>query len=146
MSNNTNNSANNHSALALRLALGSVLLSHGLLKVLVFGLAGTVGFFASIGLPAVAAYLTIFGELAGGLALLLGVYTRLAAVLSIPILLGATWAHIGNGWVFNNQGGGWEYPALLVVLAAIVAVQGAGAYALGGIRIVDAFVPRALRA
>lgn len=144
--NNNTASNNTFSTLTLRLTLGSVLIAHGLLKVLVFGIAGTVGYFASIGLPAAAAYLTIFGELAGGIAIFLGIYTRLAALLSLPILLGATWAHLGNGWVFNNTGGGWEYPALLVILAANVAIQGAGSFALGGIRFLDALVPAALRA
>jgi putative oxidoreductase len=135
-----------HSALALRLTLGTILLAHGLLKVLVFTVPGTVGFFAGLGLPPVAAYLTIFGELAGGIALLLGVYSRLVALLSLPILLGATWAHIGNGWVFNNTGGGWEYPLLLTVLAAIVLVQGGGSLAIRRLPLVDNLIPAALRA
>lgn len=106
----------------LRITLGLILLAHGFLKVLVFGIAGSVGFFESLGLPAFAAYLTIAGEIAGGLGLIMGVYSRLAAALSIPLLLGASWAHLGNGWVFSNQGGGWEYPMLLTVLALIVAI------------------------
>ena len=118
-------------AALLRITLGLILLSHGLLKVLVFGFNGTVGFFESIGLPAVVAYLTIFGEIAGGLGLITGIFSRLAAILSIPILLGASWVHLGNGWVFSNPGGGWEYPVLLVVLAVIVAIQGPGLYAMG---------------
>lgn len=124
---NENNSQPLGTAL-LRITLGIILLAHGLLKVLGFGIAGTVGYFESLGLPAFVAYLTIFGELAGGLALILGVYCRLAAGLSIPLLLGATWVHLGNEWVFSNQGGGWEYPLLLVVLAVIVAIQGTGSY------------------
>ena len=92
-------SSQNLGAFALRTTLGTILLSHGLLKLLVFTVAGTVGFFESLGLPAIVAYLTIFGEVAGGAALLLGVYTRLTALLSLPILLGATWAHSANGWV-----------------------------------------------
>ncbi len=118
-------------ATLLRIVLGVILLAHSLLKIFVFTIPGTVGFFESLGLPAIIAYLTIFGELAAGIALIIGVLPRLAAALSVPILLGATWAHIGNGWVFSNQGGGWEFPALLVVLAIIVAIQGAGTYALG---------------
>ncbi len=118
-------------AALLRIALGIILLAHSLLKIFVFTIPGTVGFFESLGLPAIVAYLTIFGELAAGIALIIGVLPRLAATLSVPILLGATWAHLGNGWVFSNQGGGWEFPALLAVLAMIVAIQGAGAYALG---------------
>ena len=61
------NTANHkHGAFLLRVALGTVLLEHGLLKVVVFTVPGTVGFFESIGLPASVAYLTIFAELVGG--------------------------------------------------------------------------------
>ncbi len=133
-------------ALGLRLSLGSILLAHGLMKILVFGVAGTVGFFGSLGLPAIAAHLTIFGEVVGGLALLLGVLTRLAAVLSLPILLGSVWAHAGNGWVFSNAGGGWEFPLLLVVIAGLVAMQGAGSFALERQPAFAALLPRGLSA
>lgn len=133
-------------AFVTRAALGTILLSHGLLKVFVFTVPGTVGFFESLGLPAIVAYLTIFGELAGGTAILLGIYTRLAATLSLPILLGATWAHINNGWVFSNEGGGWEFPLLLVVLAVSVALQGSGRYAIGKLPVIDGFIPTALKA
>ena len=90
--------------------------------------------------------MTIFGEVAGGAALLLGVYSRLTALLTLPILLGATWVHIGNGWVFNSQGGGWEFPALLVVLATVVAIQGAGSFALRKLPVIDSFIPEPLKA
>ncbi len=133
-------------ATLLRVSLGILLLAHGLLKVFVFTVPGTVGFFASLGLPAIVAYATIFGELAGGLALIAGFMTRLAAVLSFPILLGATWAHLGNGWVFSNQGGGWEFPLLLAVLSVVVALQGSGAYALERLTIIQKLMPRGLKA
>lgn len=136
----------NYGATLSRLSLGSVLLSHGLLKVLVFTVPGTVGYFESLGLPAIAAYLTIFAEIVGGTAILLGFYTRLAALLSLPLLLGALWAHSGNGWVFSADGGGWEFPLLLLALAVIVAVQGAGAFALRKLPIIDAYIPEILRA
>jgi putative oxidoreductase len=133
-------------AALMRATLGVLLLSHGLLKIYVFTVPGTVAFFGDLGLPPIAAYLTIFGEVAGGLALISGVMTRPAALLSLPILAGALWAHSGNGWVFSNQGGGWEFPALLAALAVIVAVQGAGAYALGprlaALTPVPRFLPR----
>jgi putative oxidoreductase len=135
-----------YGATLTRLSLGIILLAHGLLKVFVFTIPGTIGFFESIGLPAIVAYLTILGEIAGGAALILGVYTRLTALLSLPILLGATWAHIGNGWVFSNQNGGWEFPALLAVLAASVALQGSGAFAVAKLPIVDNFIPQILKA
>ena len=60
----------NYGALLTRLSLGGVLLSHGLLKVFVFTIPGTVGYFESLGLPAMAAYLTIFAEIVGGSALI----------------------------------------------------------------------------
>lgn len=110
----------------LRIHLGAILLAHGWLKISVFKLAGTVGYFASLGLPSIVAYLTIFGEIAGGLALILGVQTRLAAALSVPILLGATFVHLGNGWLFSAEGGGWEFPASLTIIALAVAFMGSG--------------------
>lgn len=136
----------NYGALTARIALGSILLSHGLLKVLVFTVPGTVGYFESLGLPAFAAYLTIFGELAGGAAILIGLYTRLAALLSVPILVGAVAVHAANGWVFSNQGGGWEFPLLLVVLAIAVALQGNGTFAIRKLPLVDALIPTFLKA
>lgn len=114
-----------------RIALGIVLFAHGyILKVETFTIGGTVGFFESIGLPAIAAYLVIGGEILGGIALILGAFTRLAAWLSLPILLGATWMHLGNNWVFSAEGGGWEFPILLVALALAVGFGGAGKYAI----------------
>ena len=113
-----------------RISLGTILLAHGLLKVFIFTIPGTVGFFESLGLPAIIAYLTIFGEIAGGTALLLGIYTRLTALASLPILLGATWAHIDNGWVFSNQGGGWEFPLFWTAAQSGIALMGPGAFAL----------------
>lgn len=110
----------------LRIHLGAILLAHGWLKISVFTVAGTVGYFASLGLPSIVAYLTIFGEIAGGLALILGVQTRLAAALSVPILLGATFVHLGNGWLFSAEGGGWEFPASLTIIALAVAFMGSG--------------------
>jgi putative oxidoreductase len=114
-----------------RIALGIVLFAHGyILKVETFTIGGTVGFFESIGLPAIAAYLVIGGEILGGIALILGAFARLAAWLSLPILLGATWMHLGNNWVFSAEGGGWEFPILLVALALAVGFGGAGKYAI----------------
>lgn len=115
----------------LRIAFGIILVAHGyLLKVETFTIAGTVGFFGSLGLPPIAAYLVIFGEIAGGLALIFGVLTRVAAWLTLPIMLGAIWPHAANGWLFSAPNGGWEFPALLAVLSVVIGLAGAGAYAL----------------
>jgi len=121
----------NTSALILRLSLATVLLVHSLyLKLVVFTLAGTAQFFASIGLPEMLAYFVFVVEAVAGLALLLGFKTRLFSVLVIPVLLGATWAHSTNGWLFTNTGGGWEYPLLLTLLAVVQAGLGDGKYAI----------------
>ncbi|MFT6100043.1 MAG: putative oxidoreductase [Arenicella sp.] len=141
-----NTSTSNHGAFLNRIALGSILLAHGALKIFVFTIPGTVGFFESLGLPAMMAYLTIFGEVAGGTALILGVYPRLVALLSLPILAGAAWTHLGNGWLFSNQGGGWEFPVLLVLLALVVAMQGAGSFAIKRLPIIDKLIPASLKA
>jgi putative oxidoreductase len=141
-----NNTSSNHGAFLTRITLGSILLAHGALKIFVFTIPGTVGFFGSLGLPAIVAYLTIFGEVIGGAALILGVYPRLVALLSLPILLGAAWVHSGNGWLFSNEGGGWEFPILLIILATVVAIQGAGSFAINKIPGVDRLIPSSLKA
>lgn len=119
------------SALILRVALGTVLLAHSLyLKLLVFSLAGTAQFFASIGLPEILAYVVFLAESVAGVALLLGFNTRIFSALVIPILLGATWVHLPNGWLFSNAGGGWEYPLILVFMATVQLGLGDGKYAI----------------
>lgn len=120
-----------YAALILRVSLGVLLLAHGLLlKVFTFGLPGTVGFFQSIGYPGFFAYLVIAGEILGGLALILGVWTRWVALLMLPILIGATLQHIGNGWLFSAAKGGWEFPAFWTVTLIVQALLGDGAHAL----------------
>jgi len=117
-------------AFLLRVALGAMFIAHGLLKVAVFGVAGTVGFFESIGLPAVLAYFTIGAEVLGGLLLIVGYQTQLATLALLPVMLGATWVHSGNGWLFSAPNGGWEYPAFLTVAMVAQILMGAGAFAL----------------
>lgn len=119
-----------YAALVLRLTLGVAFIAHGLLKVLVFTVPGTVQFFGSLGLPAIVAYATIAAEIVGGALLVLGVYSRWVAASLVPILLGAAWAHWGNGWAFSAQGGGWEYPAFWAMTLVVQALLGDGAYAL----------------
>lgn len=116
----------------LRISLGILYLVHSLyLKVVVFTIPGTVGFFESLGLPGVFAYLTIAAEAVGGAMLLLGWNTRLAALALVPVALGATWAHLGNGWLFSNAGGGWEFPLFLAIATAAQVLLGNGALSLG---------------
>lgn len=123
-----------YGALVLRLALGVMFISHALLKVLVFTVPGTVQFFESVGLPGVLAYVTIVAELGAGALLLLGLGTRWVALATVPLLLGAAWVHVPNGWVFSAQGGGWEYPVFLAGAALVQFLLGDGAYALSARR------------
>ncbi len=119
-----------YAALLLRVSLGVMFIAHALLKLLVFTLPGTVQFFESLGLPGVLAYATFAAELAGGVLLILGVRVRLVALALVPFLLGATWVHLGNGWLFSSKNGGWEYPLFWTVTLLVQALLGEGAYAL----------------
>ena len=116
-----------YAALLLRISLGLMFLAHGLLKLLVFTLPGTIGFFEQVGFPGWTAYLVTFAEIA---MLIAGIAVRAVSLALVPVLLGATFVHFGAGWVFSNPNGGWEYPAFLTVAAVVQALLGPGAYAM----------------
>jgi putative oxidoreductase len=125
------NRLEDYGALLLRLALGTMFMAHSIIYMLMtLTLPGTVEFFLSIGLPGWLAYATFAAEAGGGILLILGVQVRWVALALSPILLGATWAHSGNGWIFASTNGGWEYPLYLFVLCIAQAMLGDGAYAL----------------
>ncbi|MEQ1882531.1 MAG: DoxX family protein [Burkholderiales bacterium] len=120
-----------YGALLLRVALGLMFIAHSVyLKGMVYTLAGTAQFFESIGLPGPLAYVVFAMEAVGGVLLILGVRTRIVAAALVPILIGATWTHAGNGWLFTNPNGGWEYPLFLVIATLVQALLGNGALAL----------------
>jgi putative oxidoreductase len=119
-----------YAATILRIAVGAMFLSHGLLKLLVFTLPGTAGFFASVGFPGVLAYVVTFAEIGGGLLLIAGIFVREVNLALIPVLLGALFVHWSAGWVFSNANGGWEYPAFLVAASIASALLGPGKFAL----------------
>lgn len=111
-------------AALLRISLGVMYLTHSVvLKLFTFGLAGTAGYFESIGLPGALAYAVFAAEAIGGVLLLANVATRWVALGLLPVLGGALWVHAGNGWVFSASGGGWEYPLFLIVVSVAVALQ-----------------------
>lgn len=115
----------------LRVAFGVMLLAHGLyLKYFVFSLPGTAQFFVTLGLPGWLAYVVFVTETIAGVMLVLGIQSRWAALAVLPIMLGATWAHAGNGWLFTFENGGWEYPLYLSLLAFAQFLLGDGAWAL----------------
>ena len=119
-----------YGALLLRLSLGALFLAHGLLKLFVFTLPGTVKFFASLGYPAALAYVVVSLEILGGLLLLMGLFTRTTSLALIPVLIGALLVHLPNGWLFSAANGGWEFPALWIVGLVVLAATGDGALAL----------------
>ena len=120
-----------YAALLLRVSLGGLFLAHAGLKFLVFTPAGTAKFFGSVGLPPELAYLVIAAEVLAGVALILGVWTRIVAIAAVPILLGAIFTvHAAAGFSFTNPHGGWEYPAFWTVALLVQSLLGDGAYAL----------------
>jgi putative oxidoreductase len=134
-----------YAALILRVTLGVLFLAHAGLKLFVFTPAGTAQFFGSLGLPPALAYPVIAAEVAGAVALILGFYTRWAALALIPILIGAiVTVHGSAGFFFSNPNGGWEFLAFWIAALAAQALLGDGAYALspGSAKAAPALTPR----
>ena len=114
---------------ALRVTVGVILLVHGLQKLFVFGIPGTAGFFAKTGIPmpVVSAVLSTGAEALGGLALLLGLFTRPAAAILTFNMAIAVLVVQKNGFFAPN---GFEYPLTLLVANLALALTGAGAFAV----------------
>jgi putative oxidoreductase len=114
--------------LILRVALGAVMLAHGLPKAT--GFSGTAGFFASVGIPAptlAAAFATLV-EVGGGVLILMGVAVDIVGVLFAIDMLGAIlFATLKDGFL-----GGWEFEFVLLVVSMALALAGAGRYSVGG--------------
>jgi putative oxidoreductase len=139
----TDDRLRSYGVLLLRVALGTMFIAHSMIYMLMtLTLDGTAKFFVSIGLPAWLAYATLLAEAVGGILLILGIQTRWVALALSPILIGATWAHAENGWLFASENGGWEYPLYLFVLCIAQALLGDGAYALAPSRLRDGASPR----
>jgi putative oxidoreductase len=110
---------------ALRAAVGVIFAVHGAMKLM--DLPGTLQSFTSIGIPYphYAVYLAVAGELLGGLGLLIGLLTRIAALgalSSMAVAIG--YVHFGHGLLMKN--GGWEYPLVLALVALYFVTHGAG--------------------
>jgi putative oxidoreductase len=121
-----------YAALLLRVSLAVLFFAHVGLKFFVFTPAGTAKFFGSLGMPPELAYVIMTAEVLAAVALLLGVWTRVVALLATPILLGAiVTVHGPAGFFFTNPHGGWEFPAFWTVALVVQALLGDGAYALG---------------
>lgn len=128
-----------YAALVLRVTLGSLFLAHAGLKLFVFTPVGTAKFFGSLGFPPELAYLVMTVEVLSGIALILGVWTRYAALIGIPVLLGAIFTvHGAAGFFFTNPKGGWEFPAFWAIALVAQSLLGDGAFALRPSRDVEA--------
>lgn len=114
---------------ALRVVTGVILATHGALKLL--DLPGTVNSFAQLGIPypEYAVYFALAGEFLGGLGLVLGLFTRLAALgtwSTMAVAIG--YVHFGHGLLAKN--GGWEYPLLLALVSLFFVTHGGGPVSL----------------
>lgn len=119
----------------IRMMVGLVFVVHGAQKIFVYHYAGVVGAFHQMGIPApaISALLAMAAEFLGGLMLLSGLYTRLAAIpVGFVMLVAITQVHLHAG--FFAQGGGFEYPLTLLVANIALIVGGGGAFALDNFR------------
>jgi putative oxidoreductase len=126
----------------MRLALGVVFFAHGSQKVLGwfggYGFSGTMNFFTSVmHIPAVFAFLSIMAEFLGGLGLVLGFLTRIAAFgIAVDMLVAVMMVHRHVGffmnWYGSQKGEGCEYHLLAIALAIALMVRGAGALSVDG--------------
>jgi putative oxidoreductase len=123
----------------LRLVLGVVFFAHGAQKMLGwfggFGFHATMGSFAHTGMPAPVALLVICTEFFGGLGLIVGLLTRIAALGIGGEMIGAIFmVHLANGffmnWMGKQKGEGVEYHLLVIAVAAALLLRGAGAFSL----------------
>lgn len=115
----------------MRVSLGIMFLAHSvILKLLMLGFPGTMQYFGSLGLPGWFAYPVFAAELVSGVLLVLGVRAPWVALADIPLLAGTIVVEHGHrGWFFASPGGGWEYPAFLIVICLSVFLSGGGATA-----------------
>jgi len=122
----------------LRVALGVVMLPHGLQKTIGwfggYGFEGTMGFMTGTGIPAILAFLAIAAESAGAAALIAGVTTRIAAFGVGVVMVVATFMHRANGFFMNwsgqQKGEGFEYHILAIAIAVAILIGGAGRWSI----------------
>ncbi|MGJ7510022.1 DoxX family protein [Variovorax sp. GT1P44] len=119
--------------LVLRLALGILILLHGISK-LSTGVGGIEGMITSHGLPGALAYLVYIGEIVAPVLMIVGIYTRPAAWITVINMLVAIWLvhlkDIGN----LGKSGGWalELQGMFLFAALALAFLGAGRFSVAG--------------
>jgi len=126
-----------------RVVLGIIFFAHGAQKMLGWyggpGLASTMRTFTEhLHLPCALAFLVIAGELVSGVGLIIGLFSRIAALFIVLTMVGAiATVHFRFGlfmdWFGGQKGHGIEYHLLAIALALVVVVNGAGAFSLDGL-------------
>lgn len=117
----------------LRLVVGLVFIMHGGMKLFSFGFSGTTAFMHQVGipLPAVAGVVVMFVELLGGIALVVGLFTRWASLLlAVDMLVVILKVRLHGGFFAPN---GFEHELTLLGAVLTLAMLGAGAVSLDGL-------------
>jgi putative oxidoreductase len=118
------------STLLLRVILGLTFFIHGVVKIQ-GGIENTVGWFESIGLPGFMAYGVTLLEVIGGIALVLGLFSRIVSALFALLMIGAILkVKLALGFLGNGQMAGYELDLALLAMAVSIAITGSKAYAL----------------
>ena len=129
--------SNDLSLTILRLVLGVVFLAHGSQKMLGwfggYGFHGTMGALTHMGMPAAVAFLIIAAEFFGGLGLILGLLTRVAAFgIAVTMAVAVFTVHLQYGffanWTGKQAGEGYEYHLLAIAIAVALLLRGAGKF------------------
>ena len=116
-------------AALLRTAMGALFLGHVYLRLTVITWHVAVEFFVALGLPQFMAYVVTGTEVVVGLLLIVGMHVRKACLAGACVLLCATLlVHAGNGFLFTNPGGGWEYPGFWFVALICQCLLGPGSW------------------
>ena len=129
-----------YGATVLRLFLGVTFLMHAYFAFVIYTPAGAAAFNAKMGipLPEVAAWFTILAHGLGGLMMILGLWTRWAALANLPVMLGAlVFVHLSQGYFLKGmlvgnapQAAGYEYVLLIVGATLAQVLLGGGALAI----------------